>query len=193
VLAGLAHAVLDSQRIFRAVLDASSHPGRLVAVPPPVETPTPLWPATASLCLALVDMDTPLWLDAAARAPDVAEYFRFHCGCPIATTPGIARFAIVADPRQMPALEEFDVGTDEYPDRSATVIVQVEALEEGIAGQRLAGPGIESEARLLVRGLPEGFWRSIRQNHALFPRGVDVILSADHLIAAIPRTTRVTG
>jgi len=193
VLAGLAHAVLDSQRVFRAVLDASSHPGRVVAVPPPVETPPPLWPATASLCLALVDMDTPLWLDAAARAPDVAEYFRFHCGCRIVTAPGIARFAIVVDPRQMPALEEFDVGTDEYPDRSATVIVQVEALEEGIAGQRLAGPGIENEARLLARGLPEGFWRSIRQNHALFPRGVDVILSADDLIAAIPRTTRVIG
>jgi len=191
IQAGLAHAVLDSQRIFRALLDATSHPGRVVSVPPPVETPAPLWPATASLCLGLVDLETPLWLDAAARRPEVIEYLRFHCGCPMAVEPDRARFAVAADPREMPGLEAFDAGSDEYPDRSATVIVQVESLEMG-AGMRLSGPGIDGEARLDASGLPEGFWGGARRNHALFPRGVDVILTAGNQLAVLPRTTRVT-
>ena len=122
---GLADPVFDSQKIFRAVLDATSHPGRVVSVPLPVEPPAPLRPATASLCLALVDLDTPLWLDTEART-----------------------------------------------------------------GQRLTGPGIETETRVLVTALPEGFWPAVRRNHARFPRGVDVIFVARDTIVATPRSTR---
>ena len=92
--AGLAEPVLGSQQIFRAVLDTMSHPGRVVSVPPPLETPAPLWPATASICLTLVDGETSVWLDAAARRADVIEYLRFHCGCPIVTEAEDARFAV---------------------------------------------------------------------------------------------------
>src|SRR5262245_39312327 len=62
VRAGLAEPVLGSQQIFRAVLDAMAHPGRIVSVPPPLDTPAPLWSATASMCLTLVDGETPVWL-----------------------------------------------------------------------------------------------------------------------------------
>src|SRR5262245_7565919 len=147
VRAGLAEPMLGSQRIFRAVLDAMAHPGRIVSVPPPLDTPAPLWPATASMCLTLVDGETPVWLDAAARRADVIEYLRFHCGCPIATEPRDARFAVVVEPSEMLSLDAFDPGSDEYPDRAATVIVQVEEFRAD-AGLRLTGPGIESETRL---------------------------------------------
>ena len=40
--AGFADAPHDSQRVFRAVLDAFSHPGRIVGVPAEVETPSTL-------------------------------------------------------------------------------------------------------------------------------------------------------
>jgi alpha-D-ribose 1-methylphosphonate 5-triphosphate synthase subunit PhnH len=190
VRAGLAEPVLGSQRIFRAVLDAMAHPGRIVSVPPPLETPVPLWPATASMCLTLVDGETPVWLDAAARRADIIEYLRFHCGCPIAADAREGRFAVVVDPSVMPSLDAFDPGSDEYPDRSATVIVQVDELRTD-AGLRLTGPGIESETRLEGRRLPEAFWESVLRNHALFPRGVDLILAAGSTMVALPRTTRV--
>jgi len=90
----------------------------------------------------------------------------------------------------MPPLEAFDAGTDEYPDRSATVIVQVAALAAG-AGKRLTGPGIAGEGRLSVDGLPERFWTGLRENHTRFPRGVDVILASPASVAALPRTTLV--
>jgi len=187
---GLAEPVLGSQQIFRAVLHAMAHPGCVVSVPPPLETPVPLCPATASVCLTLVDGETPIWLDAAARRADVSEYLRFHCGCPIAAEPKEARFAIVADPSEVPSLDAFDLGSDEYPDRSATVVIQVEELRTN-GGLRLTGPGIEGETRLDVRRLPEAFWESVHRNHALFPRGVDLIFAAGSTIVALPRSTRI--
>ena len=190
MLAGLADPVLDSQRIFRAVLEAMAHPGRVVAVEGPTETPRPLHRAAAAVCLALVDLETPLWLDPAARTPEVLEGLRFHCGCPIVEEVRGARFALVVDARSMPPLEAYDGGSDEYPDRSATLIVQVGALTAD-AGKRLTGPGIAGEARLAVDGVPERFWAELRDNHARFPRGVDVILVAPAGVAALPRTTEV--
>ena len=70
--------------------------------------------------------------------------------------------------------------------------MQVEALVAG-RGRRLTGPGIRLEARLEARGLPETFWQGFRHNHALFPRGVDVLLTAGRQLAALPRTTAVEG
>jgi len=187
---GLADPVLDSQGIFRAVLDAMSHPGRVMSLGLEGSTVAPLYPATLAICLALVDLETPLWLDPASRTPEVSAHLRFHCGCPIVDDAGRGRFAVVAAPAAMPALDRFDPGTDEYPDRSATVIVQARALAAG-TGRRLTGPGIASEGRLDVDGLPAQFWEGLRANHDRFPRGVDVLLTAGLALVALPRTTWV--
>jgi alpha-D-ribose 1-methylphosphonate 5-triphosphate synthase subunit PhnH len=189
---GLADPVLDSQRIFRAVLDAMSHPGRPVAVDQPPPAPAPLHTATTAVCLALVDFETPLWLDPAARTAETIAHLRFHCGCPIVDEPERGRFVVVADPARMPGLERFDPGSDEYPDRSATVIVQARTLTAG-GGKRLKGPGIETETWLDADGLPARFWEQLRDNHERFPRGVDVLLTAGAALVAVPRSTRVEG
>lgn len=190
--AGLADPVLDSQRVFRAVLEAMSHPGRVVSLGLEGAPLPPLYPATLSICLALVDLETPLWLDAAGRTTAVSAHLRFHCGCPLVDDPARARFAVVAAPAAMPALDRFDPGTDEYPDRSATVIVQARTLAAG-AGRRLTGPGIVSDVLLDADGLPARFWEGLRANHDRFPRGVDVLLTAGASLVALPRTTRVEG
>jgi len=192
VLAGLADLVLDSQRVFRAVLDAMAHPGRVVDVPGAEAAPYPLHLAAAAVCLTLADFDTPLWLDDGAGTDEIREFLRFHCGCPLMDAPGVARFALIAKPEAMPEISRFDRGTDESPDRSATLVVQLAALEGG-RGRRLTGPGIAGESLLEARDLPNRFWRGLRENHALFPRGVDVLLTAGRRLAALPRTTLVEG
>jgi alpha-D-ribose 1-methylphosphonate 5-triphosphate synthase subunit PhnH len=192
MLPGLADPTLDSQRIFRSLLEAMAHPGRIVDVAVELRAPSPLHPAAAAACLTVLDFDTPLWLDEAAARPDAVEWLRFHSGAPIVSRPQAARFALIADPQGMPSPDTFDSGTAEYPERSATLIVQVQSLLGG-TGRRLRGPGIADEARLEVAGAPDAFWTWMAANHALFPCGVDVVLSAGRVIAALPRTTEVEG
>jgi len=188
--AGLADPVRDSQRIFRAVLAAMAQPGHITDVPGPFDTPSALDPATCGVCLALVDFETPLWLDRRAATKDVVDYLRFHCSCPLVDQPGAARFAVIADLDGRPDLEAFDLGTDVSPERSATLVIQVQALAAR-TGRALSGPGIRTRTLLHVEGVDERFWREVRDNGALFPRGVDIILSAGTVIAALPRTVRV--
>jgi len=187
---GFADPVLGSQRTFRAVLDAMAHPGRVVIAETP-PAPAPLHPATAAACLTLLDFDTPLWLDPVATTPDVVASLRLHCGVPLASAPDAARFLVIAHASRLPSLDVLDAGTDERPDLSATVVVQVDALAGGV-GRRLTGPGIEGSRRLEVSGAA-GLWEAVRANAARFPRGVDVILCAGERLAALPRTTRLEG
>ena len=90
----------------------------------------------------------------------------------------------------MPSLDAFALGSDEYPDRSATLIVEVERLRAG-QGLTLSGPGIAGTALLEVSRLPERFWTERDLLGELFPRGLDLILTCGSRLAALPRTTRV--
>jgi alpha-D-ribose 1-methylphosphonate 5-triphosphate synthase subunit PhnH len=187
---GFADPVLDGQRVFRAVLEAMAHPGRVVELSTSLECPSPLGVAATAACLALLDFETPLWLDDAARTMAVTAYLRFHCGVPLVAAPADACVALAAEPARLPPLEAFAAGTVERPDRSATVIVEVEALDDR-RGWRLTGPGIADVARLAAPGLPAGFPAELRANRARFPCGVDLILTVGRRLAALPRTTRV--
>lgn len=182
---GFADPVLEAQRCFRALLDAMSRPGRVQRLALSGTPPAPLGPAAAAVLLTLADAETPVWLDA---GPAAEAWIRFHAGCPVVAEPGAAAFVIACGPA--PALAALDAGTEEEPHRSATLVVQVAALEEG-TGWRLSGPGIERAHRLAVQGLPEGFPAQWQANRRRFPRGVDVILCAGDRLAALPRTVAI--
>lgn len=188
-LEGFADPVHDGQRVFRAVLEAMSHPGKVVRMEDLGEAPVPLNRASAAICMSLVDFETPLWADAKiAESGRAMNHLRFHCGCPVTTDPKAARTALVSDPSDIRSFERFNIGTDERPDLSTTVIVQVEGLRMG-EGVRLSGPGIDGMRRLNVQGVDALFWVSLKANNALFPRGVDLILTAGDELACLPRTT----
>jgi alpha-D-ribose 1-methylphosphonate 5-triphosphate synthase subunit PhnH len=92
----------------------------------------------------------------------------------------------------LPELAALPNGTDEMPETSATVILQVSALGSG-RRFRLEGPGLRQPTELRVDGLPDEFVAIWQQNHALFPRGVDLILCAGDRLAALPRSVTVKG
>lgn len=181
--AGFQDPVLESQRCFRAVLDAMSRPGRVARIDGLAERPAPLGIAAAAVLLTLADADTPVWLDAGEAA---AAWLRFHAGCPIVADPAAADFVLACG--MPPALHALAQGTEEVPHRAATLILQVLSLAEG-EGFRLQGPGIAQEHRLAVAGLPADFPAAWAANRAAFPCGVDVILCAGDRLAALPRTT----
>lgn len=184
-LPGFADPVADAQRSFRSVLDAMAHPGRLHLVGGGVLPPSPLNAATAALLLTLADADTRLWL-----GPEFAparDWISFHCGAPFTADPQAAAFAVAA---ALPPLSSLDAGTDEAPEESATVIVQVAALETG-EQFRLAGPGLRAPAVLRIAGLPPDFAERWTANHALYPRGIDLLLTAGAALVALPRSVAV--
>lgn len=188
---GLADPVFDSQRVFRGVLDALSRPGRIVDLGAPARAPEPLMPGTAAILATLADDTTPVWLDAAASAGAAPTWVGFQTGAPIATGPEDGVIAIVADGVALPAFSDFPQGTAEYPDRSATIVLQVPALEGGPV-LSLSGPGIKDTAVVAPGGLPVDFVARMRANRALFPRGVDLVLVAGTRVVGLPRSVRVT-
>jgi alpha-D-ribose 1-methylphosphonate 5-triphosphate synthase subunit PhnH len=189
---GLADPVHDSQRIFRGLLDAMAQPGRRVALGAGIEAPQPLDPATAAAALTLADYDTPAWIDWIADTPQVRSYLKFHCGCPIVERSQEAVFAVISDPENMPRLALFAQGLDQYPDRSATLLLQVPSLEAG-PGVTLRGPGIRETARVAPAGLPDWFWNDWRLNAGQFPLGVDIFLTCGEAVIGLPRSTLAEG
>lgn len=189
---GFSDPVFDAQSVFRAVMEAMARPGTVQPAGYLAAPPAPLTPTAAAVALTLCDHDTPLWIDPALQASEaVKTWLGFHTGAPLVANPAEAHFALVSNPAGLIALENFAQGSQEYPDRSATLILAVENLTSG-PKLRLEGPGIETEAVISPAPLPRHFVEQWKQNNGRFPRGVDVILAGPDHVACLPRTSRIT-
>lgn len=184
---GLADPVLGGQGIFRALLDAMARPGT-VHRPAGLPDDAGSHAALTGVALMLLDQETPVWLDAGGS--DLRARLAFHCGCPSADDPAKAAFALLTDPTGLLGLERFAQGTPEFPDRSATILCALPALEGGSV-LSLSGPGIAGSRSFAPAGLPEGFTLLWAANNARYPLGVDLVLAAGDALAALPRTTRL--
>jgi len=191
--AGFADKVLSAQSTFRSVMDAMARTGSVQRVSASAGTPAGVMRGTAAVALTLFDHDTPIWLDGAMSAtPDVARWLKFHTSAPVIADPSVASFALIGDAANLPAFDRFAFGSSEYPDRSTTLILQVDSLTQGPAFE-LKGPGIDGTALLQAMIQPRDLFARLAINEALFPRGIDVVLVHDDAIAAIPRTTRLVA
>jgi alpha-D-ribose 1-methylphosphonate 5-triphosphate synthase subunit PhnH len=193
--AGFADKVLSAQSTFRSVMDAMARPGSVQRVVASVGTPWMIMRGTAAIALTLFDHDTPIWLDPKmSETSEVAKWLKFHSGAPVVGDSAICGFALIGDGAALPDLSRFSIGSSEYPDRSTTLILQVESLAEG-ASYELRGPGIDGTAMLRATIAPKDLFSRLAVNETLFPRGIDVVLVSGEAIVAIPRTTRlvVTG
>ncbi len=178
---GFADGPVQSARAFREVMEAMARPGtiRRVAGAAP---PAPLSRAAGVVLLVLCDATTPLHLAGAADTPAVRAWVAFHLGAPLVAAESAA-FALGRWEALQP-VTRFRPGLPDYPDRSATLIVEMDRLTAH--GPTLTGPGIETAAWL---NLPET--AAFRANRARFPQGFDTIFTAGDRIAGLPRSTRV--
>jgi alpha-D-ribose 1-methylphosphonate 5-triphosphate synthase subunit PhnH len=188
---GFTDKVKSAQSTFRAVMEAMARPGSIQRVAAEAGTPAPMMRGTAAIALTLFDHDTPIWLDPMmSETSEVAKWLKFHTSAPVVADSSICSFALIGDAGALPDLSRFALGTNEYPDRSTTLIVQVEDLTKG-EHYELRGPGIDGSAALRATIEPKNLFERLVANAALFPRGVDIVLVADDAIVAIPRTTRL--
>jgi alpha-D-ribose 1-methylphosphonate 5-triphosphate synthase subunit PhnH len=190
---GFADKVLSAQSTFRSVMDAMARPGTVQQVVASVGAPGPMMRGTAAIALTLFDHDTPIWLDARmSETSEVAKWLKFHSGAPVLDDPSICSFALIGNGNALPDLSRFSFGNNEYPDRSTTLILQVDSLKHGSSFE-LRGPGVDGAATLRAMIEPVDLFERLAINETLFPRGIDVVLVSGEAIVAIPRTTRLVA
>lgn len=189
---GFDDLAMGSQSVFRQALQALSLPGRAVELPMVAQLPSKGQGAAALLLLALLDSDSALWLSPSLAGSDAQAWLRFHTGCRCVDDPAAAGFLWLAQGDAWPALGELDGGSDEYPDQSATCILELGGDDQARCDDYvLTGPGIQGELVLQAAGLPADFAKQWASNHAAFPKGVDVFLTTDRQVTGLPRSTRL--
>jgi alpha-D-ribose 1-methylphosphonate 5-triphosphate synthase subunit PhnH len=181
---GFIDPVQEAQACFRSVLKAMSRPGSINSVTSRISAP-PLDAATAAVLLTLVDAEVSVWLD--KELAPIWDWISFHAGVVRASAMSDAAFACVTS---IPALAEFNAGTDAAPETAATVILQVPMLAGG-PRLTLYGPGLEAPTTIAPQGLPDDFVAQWARNHQLFPRGVDLLLCSGTEFCALPRSLRI--
>ncbi len=191
VAVGFGDAVRESQSVFRLAMQVMAAPGRIVPMNSTLVPPRPLLAPTAALLLSLCDFETAVWLEPTlAEAHGVRDFLRFHTGLRLIACRGDAGFAVIAGSSALLDLSAFSRGTAQFPDRSTTLIVQVEAFCS--SGWKLAGPGIRGSREFCATPLRGDFARQLRANRAAFPQGVDIFFATHDAIAAVPRSSCLT-
>jgi alpha-D-ribose 1-methylphosphonate 5-triphosphate synthase subunit PhnH len=178
---GFANPPVQSARAFRALLEAMARPGRIVTLTG-ATPPQPVSVAAGVALLTLADPTTPVHLAGASDTGAMRDWVAFHIGAPLVGAEAAA-FAL-GRWEDLHPLARFAAGQPDYPDRSATLIVETDRL--AAEGARLSGPGIPGSLRL---SLPET--AAFRWNRARFPMGFDCLFASGDRLAALPRTTRV--
>ncbi len=189
---GFAEPVFDAQSVFKMMMDAMARPGTIQTVSPEITPPAPLGIAAGAIALTLCDHETSVWLSPGLARPAVPAWLAFHTGAPMAEERIEARFAFAEAGAMFSSLGQFATGTQEYPDRSTTLVLEIEDLDGG-RELALSGPGIRDIGMIAPNGLPENFLRLWNENRAQFPRGVDIVLSAGRRFLCLPRTVKITA
>lgn len=177
---GFARPAFDAAHAFRAAMQAMARPGTIHEVTG-AAAPSPVSPAASVLLAMLADQTTGVHLAGACDAPAVRDWITFHTSAPLVAS---AEADFVLGGWDAVDLNTLRIGTPEYPDRSATVIVELPALEA--KGATLTGPGIKETAQL---SLPE--LGAFQRNRVLFPLGLDFYFTCGSRLAALPRSTEV--
>ena len=182
---------LRAQRTVTALRRAMAEPGMIEKLEIPAGVPAALPRGLAAVAVTLADFETPLWLDEQlASAPEVARYLRFATGAPIVEDPARAAFALVSRATAMPPFTWFSTGSDAYPDRSVTIVTEVQTWA-AMHRFELKGPGIATTRSFAAGPLPGDFETRMAENRALFPRGVDLIMTSGDEVLALPRSTHL--
>lgn len=185
---GFQEPVFNAQAVFRIVMDCMARPGTLGNVDVHSVPPKPLSATAGAVALTLCDHDTAVWLTPALAASALPAWLAFNTGATITDERQNARFAFLEKGAKLPNLSLFAQGTQEYPDRSTTLVVEIDAFTGG-RPLLLKGPGIRTQEEIAPVGLPDMFPHFWAENGSNFPRGVDLILVSGKTLLCLPRTT----
>ncbi|MFD6160907.1 phosphonate C-P lyase system protein PhnH [Nocardia sp. NPDC060256] len=171
----------QTQRVFRAVLDAFARPGIAVTLPQ-TDFPPALLPV-----LSLADLETGIHLLEDEGWDTVVAV---ATSAPAATLQ-TAKYVTALRPLTATELGDVAVGTALSPESGATVICAVGALSGGTS-VRLTGPGVRAPIEFAPAGIDSELWVVRERLVAGFPAGIDLLLiDSDGGLVGIPRSTVV--
>jgi alpha-D-ribose 1-methylphosphonate 5-triphosphate synthase subunit PhnH len=188
---GFVDPVFEAQSTFKLLMDCIARPGTIATLSAPSAPPLPMGPGAGAIALTLCDHDTPVYLSPALMEAGVQGWLAFQTGSLLTEDRADAAFAFFEKGAALPAFSMFSTGSQEYPDRSTTVVAELPDLTGG-AELTLSGPGIDGETIAAPQGLPPHFENMWRENAALYPRGIDLVLVSGADILCLPRTTAIS-
>jgi alpha-D-ribose 1-methylphosphonate 5-triphosphate synthase subunit PhnH len=192
--------VLHAQADFRSLLDALARPGTIKALGQSALVPPPrLNVSSAFVGFALLDAGVGFHLVNMSDAE--ATYLAANTGASPAALEEAA-FVFTDGHEPSSTLEGINCGSLTYPDTSATIVIQVDALspepQPGGLMLTLEGPGIDGRAQASLRGLNPDLLLALAARNAEFPLGIDALVTCDDgrggrpRVLGVPRTSRVT-
>lgn len=178
---GFKNPALEAAHAFRCAMNAMACPGErqiLEGATPPAR----LSRAAGTLILTLCDPETPIFLAGAYDCDDLRKWIAFHSGAPFG--PAAQCSFAVGTWMDLTPLTQFPMGCADYPDRSATLIVETGGtpLEEHV----ITGPGVKGSGTIALPSTAEFI-----ENNMRFPLGLDFFFTAEDTLTAMPRSTRV--
>ncbi len=186
--AAFSDPVHDSQQTFRAMLSALAEPMIPGTLPRLPEAPATLDPACAAILLTLLDQQVRLW------APDLTEeaqrWLQFHTAYTSAESPEQADILWLVLGHERPPLARLKQGELRFPDRSATVVWQVEGFTE-LGAPCFEGPGFQTPRRLQPLGADAAFWHEWQQCNQHYPLGIDMFFAGNGQLVGLPRSSRL--
>jgi len=182
--------VLDTQKVFRRVLDCMARPGKIASLFEEFEEADAEWPAI-SLALTLLDSEATYCVLGKLKAK-LFSYAVQHAGSK-AVSLKEADFVFVDGAKIWAELRSVQRGDLYYPERGATLILSVRDLSEdagpGAITLILEGPGIKNRCFLAVTGIAWENLELLKELNSEFPMGVDTILVSDSgRISCLPRS-----
>ncbi|QFU84837.1 phosphonate C-P lyase system protein PhnH [Natronorubrum aibiense] len=170
--------VRDTQQIFRALLDAMARPGTIER--------TPTTPADHAVLATLVDHEVSLHTEDDAVCEAFAGAGRLvEAALPDAD---VVHIAGSTDGR----VREAQHGSLKEPSDGATVVYRVDSIETEPTADDVAvtvsGPGVPGTRTFAIGGLPAAELEAIADAQRAFPRGIDVVLTTEDRLAALPRS-----
>jgi len=195
---GFSNPTLCSQAVFRQSLVALSLPGQpqtldLNLSNPAMQVPENAHAAAAALLLALLDQDCKVWLSDGFASSHAAAWLRFHTGCTLVTNSIEADFVWIAHANELPAFENLAQGNAQYPELSATCVVQLQDFDTAPTADAwtLSGPGVKETGYLKLVGLTDNFVSARRNSQVHAPCGIDFFFTHNDSLIGLPRSTQV--
>lgn len=192
----MAHARLGGRRslaVFRAVLDATARPGKLVELP---WAGGPGVPSVVVPALALADLDVAVaTLEVAQHvATSWASRLRTLTGCRVVAA-AKADMVVALRPPDVDEIGTMRTGRADRPELGARLIISCTSLAEGRGPGVVVdvrGPGASHGRTVTVGGVDVAVFTALGHANRQFPAGLDSwFVTAGGQMVAIPRSTRM--